>query len=95
MLLTPVPLGWIAEHTICMFSLLHSDYPGRLKLTNLVRNSPQETIVAIYRFSYPVVLFLALTLVAAYGVYRVWNNWKTKLRDEVYLIGEQLHNHAE
>ncbi|KAK9385817.1 hypothetical protein V1515DRAFT_213378 [Lipomyces mesembrius] len=76
MLLTPVPLGWIAEHTI-------------------LRNSPQETIVAIYRFSYPLVLFMALTLAAAYGVYRVWNNWKTKLRDEVYLIGEQLHNHAE
>ncbi|KAK9237104.1 hypothetical protein V1525DRAFT_443315 [Lipomyces kononenkoae] len=76
MLLTPVPLGWIVEHTI-------------------LRNSPQDTIVTIYRFSYPVVLVMALALVVAYGLYKVWNNWKTKLRDEVYLIGEQLHNHAE
>ncbi|KAK9247827.1 hypothetical protein V1506DRAFT_453898 [Lipomyces tetrasporus] len=76
MLLTPVPLGWIAEHTI-------------------LRNSPQEAIVTIYRLSYPLVLFIVLSLVAAYGVYRVWNNWKTKLRDEVYLIGEQLHNHTD
>ncbi|KAK9368073.1 hypothetical protein V1509DRAFT_624187 [Lipomyces kononenkoae] len=68
---------------------------GWIVAHTILRNSPQDTIVTIYRFSYPVVLFMALALVAAYGLYRVWNNWKTKLRDEVYLIGEQLHNHAE
>ncbi|KAK9469791.1 hypothetical protein V1512DRAFT_219315 [Lipomyces arxii] len=72
-LLAPVPICWIAEHTV-------------------LRTAPQDLVIAVYRFSYPMVLVLALAAAAIYGINRLWLMWNRKLLDEVYLIGEQLHN---
>ncbi|KAK5098482.1 hypothetical protein LTR70_002694 [Exophiala xenobiotica] len=46
----------------------------------------------LYRFSYPAVLSAAF---ASYMVLRLQSrivDWRVKIRDEVYLIGERLHN---
>jgi E3 ubiquitin-protein ligase MARCH6 len=49
----------------------------------------------IYRYSYPI---LAGQVVLLYGLLAMKHRiavWRTKIRDEVYLIGERLHNYQE
>lgn len=49
----------------------------------------------IYRYSYPI---LAGQVVLIYGLLAMKHRiavWRTKIRDEVYLIGERLHNYQE
>ncbi|KAI8312310.1 hypothetical protein K4K59_006190 [Colletotrichum sp. SAR11_240] len=53
--------------------------------------APHELKV-FYRLSYPAAAFSALALMAFWSVVGVFNNWKARIRDEAYLIGERLHN---
>ncbi|KAF2276304.1 uncharacterized protein EI97DRAFT_377478 [Westerdykella ornata] len=57
--------------------------------------APADTRSEVWRFSFPVVgmAFLAVWLGRA-GV-RMINRWRMVVRDEVYLIGERLHNFGE
>ncbi|KAL8871018.1 MAG: hypothetical protein Q9174_003066 [Haloplaca sp. 1 TL-2023] len=50
---------------------------------------------AVYRYSYPGVLALALDAVAVHYLRLAFQSWKKRIRDEVYLIGERLHNYGE
>jgi hypothetical protein len=49
----------------------------------------------VYRYSYPAVL----TLIALFGlsviIWQILQSWRRMIRDEVYLIGERLHNFGE
>jgi len=79
-----------------MLGMLLAPVPfGWVAEHTIFRNSPQESIIALYRFSYPLILAMAILFVVICGLIGLWNSWKAKLRDEVYLIGEQLHNHIE
>ncbi|EWC46351.1 hypothetical protein DRE_04522 [Drechslerella stenobrocha 248] len=49
----------------------------------------------IYRYSYPAVLVVSATTIGLFFIYRLFDSWKQSLRDEIYLVGEQLHNHSE
>ena len=49
----------------------------------------------VYRYSYPAVLFLILTYAFGRVLARAISKWRAKVRDEVYLIGERLHNFGE
>ena len=49
----------------------------------------------IFRYSYPAVFFLGLAFVSGKMLLNAINAWRTKVRDEVYLIGERLHNFGE
>lgn len=49
----------------------------------------------VYRYSYPTVLALAILLVLSYLVGVAFRGWRQRIRDEVYLIGERLHNFGE
>ena len=49
----------------------------------------------VYRYSYPAVLAVILLLFAAYFISIAFRGWRQRIRDEVYLIGERLHNFGE
>lgn len=59
------------------------------------RAETEEEQTRIYRYSYPAVLglFVALYLLSCLRV-RI-NDWRVRIRDEVYLIGERLHNFTD
>lgn len=49
----------------------------------------------VYRYSYPAVLALGLWFAVSYLVGMAFRGWRQRIRDEVYLIGERLHNFGE
>lgn len=49
----------------------------------------------IYRYSYPGVLALGMLAAAMWGLGIAFEGWRQRIRDEVYLIGERLHNFGE
>ncbi|MCJ1473033.1 E3 ubiquitin-protein ligase march7 [Lambiella insularis] len=49
----------------------------------------------VYRYSYPVMAGLAIGLAGCVQLGRALRGWRGKVRDEVYLIGERLHNFGE
>ncbi|KAJ9645756.1 hypothetical protein H2199_002796 [Coniosporium tulheliwenetii] len=55
----------------------------------------QETQRWIYRMAYPAVLALAVGCWCVWGLVRATGRWRGRIRDEVYLIGERLHNFGE
>ncbi|MCJ1342890.1 hypothetical protein MMC31_001079 [Peltigera leucophlebia] len=49
----------------------------------------------VYRYSYPAVLAFGVLLALSYLVGVAFRGWRRRIRDEVYLIGERLHNFGE
>ena len=49
----------------------------------------------VYRYSYPVVAGLAVGIAGCVALVKALGGWRGKIRDEVYLIGERLHNFGE
>ncbi|KAJ5502958.1 Zinc finger RING-CH-type [Penicillium fimorum] len=49
----------------------------------------------IYRYAYPITLLAVLSVWMAHLLLRRVAVWRTNIRDEVYLIGERLHNFSE
>ncbi|MCJ1283514.1 hypothetical protein MMC26_002844 [Xylographa opegraphella] len=49
----------------------------------------------VYRYSYPVVAGLAVGSAGCVALAKALGGWRGKVRDEVYLIGERLHNFGE
>ncbi|KAF2155759.1 hypothetical protein K461DRAFT_274775 [Myriangium duriaei CBS 260.36] len=49
----------------------------------------------IYRYAYPIFLAHALALWGTLGVNKAMVKWKGRIKDEVYLVGERLHNFGE
>ena len=78
-LTVPLGLGWLANSTI-----LYS-YSANNEIFR----------ACVYRYSYPGVL--ALGFAAGFGVFlgKAFTGWRRRVRDEVYLIGERLHNFGE
>lgn len=66
--------------------------------TKLARLRPDEVVALqtdMIRFSYPLVLALALTFWSMWIVKHAARRWRMRIRDEIYLIGERLHNFGE
>lgn len=59
------------------------------------RASEDVVRVAVYRYSYPAVLAAGMLVLGGWGVRRGFVGWRGRIRDEVYLIGERLHNFGE
>ncbi|EON65685.1 hypothetical protein W97_04924 [Coniosporium apollinis CBS 100218] len=55
----------------------------------------QEARKRLYRMAYPALLALAVGAWAVWGLVRATARWRARIRDEVYLIGERLHNFGE
>lgn len=63
--------------------------------TFIVKGASSELSHQIYRYSYPAVLVVSVASIGIYFLYTLFDRWKQSLRDEIYLVGEQLHNHGE
>jgi E3 ubiquitin-protein ligase MARCH6 len=61
---------------------------------NVMLGQP-ELQAKVYRYAYPGILGVALALHCAILLKRQVGVWRTRVRDEVYLIGERLHNFGE
>jgi len=48
----------------------------------------------MYRISFMLAAAFVMTLAAMYSLVGVFHAWQTRIRDEVYLIGERLHNYG-
>ena len=75
----PLALGWLANATI------------------LRAYSAEDEIfkACVYRYSYPGVLALGFAGAFVTLLSRAFTGWRRKIRDEVYLIGERLHNFGD
>ncbi|KAI2787922.1 hypothetical protein POX_f08304 [Penicillium oxalicum] len=49
----------------------------------------------IYRFAYPATLSVVLAMWSVHFIVRKLTIWRIHIRDDVYLIGERLHNFSE
>ncbi|RAL15119.1 E3 ubiquitin-protein ligase SSM4 [Aspergillus homomorphus CBS 101889] len=54
-----------------------------------------EVQFKVYRYAYPVTLLFSLIAWLVYLVRRQVEIWRVNIRDDVYLIGERLHNFRE
>ncbi|CAL3970747.1 unnamed protein product [Diplocarpon coronariae] len=60
----------------------------------VLKDTPETHIVA-YRYAYPMCLCLCAIGYALFILLGWMKDWRMKIRDEVYLIGERLHNFGE
>lgn len=79
-LITPVPLGWLAT-----IILPYMDLSPEMQLDD----------VQVMRFAYPAVLFAAASVWSGFMTAKAVKRWRGRIRNEVYLIGERLHNFGE
>ncbi|KAL9040854.1 MAG: hypothetical protein Q9180_001656 [Flavoplaca navasiana] len=88
--------GFIFPATILLSLLLATPF-GAAWIVNRTIMSAADLGVksAVYRYSYPFFLDQAIGAVAMYYVAQAFKGWKRRIRDEVYLIGERLHNFGE
>ena len=49
----------------------------------------------VYRYSYPATAALGFTLLSVLELGKATSRWRARIRDEVYLVGERLHNFGE
>lgn len=78
-LATPLGMGWLANTTVFR-----------------VYSAKDQTFRAcVYRYSYPAILAVGLAATLAWALAKAFSGWRKKVRDEVYLIGERLHNFGE
>jgi E3 ubiquitin-protein ligase MARCH6 len=59
------------------------------------RNAPDEEQVRVMRLAYPILLSCALGAWSITIVSKATERWRLRIRDEVYLIGERLHNFGD
>ena len=60
----------------------------------VLKDSPEKHFLA-YRYAYPVTLCLVLCGFAMWSLLDMVKGWRMSVRDEVYLIGERLHNFGD
>ena len=94
----PAGLGfsarWIAS-TLSSASASSTDTIASSLLDILIRRIAAASTENAIRFSYPTVLAVVLTVLGAVALARALTRWRRKIRDEVYLVGEKLHNYGE
>ncbi|RFU31568.1 hypothetical protein B7463_g4782, partial [Scytalidium lignicola] len=61
-------------------------------MASTVYKSTPEQHKLLYRYSYPAFLLLGILAIAGFALRRMVREWQQKIKDEVYLIGERLHN---
>lgn len=78
-LTAPLALGWLANATI----------------SHLYGIDDEVLRACVYRYSYPGILAMGCAASFAYLLARAFAGWRKRVRDEVYLIGERLHNFGD
>ena len=75
----PAAIGWLASRTFLSHLASRSDYAR----------------TCIYRYAYPAALAAAVAGLLLWVLGEAFGRWRRRVRDEVYLIGERLHNYGE
>lgn len=68
---------------------------GGFLVNSTVFYSTPEVQFKVYRYAYPLTLLLSLLFWIGFLVNRQVEKWRVNIRDDVYLIGERLHNFRE
>ncbi|ODH46265.1 hypothetical protein GX48_07637 [Paracoccidioides brasiliensis] len=68
---------------------------GLLLNTTIFQDSPANVHSEVYRYCFPASLLGVLLLWAAHLCRKQIARWRAGIRDDVYLIGERLHNFGE
>ncbi|KAA8652392.1 hypothetical protein EYZ11_002865 [Aspergillus tanneri] len=64
-------------------------------LNSAMLHSAPDVQSKVYRYAYPATLLMSLLVWLSYAVRRQVEVWRVNIRDDVYLIGERLHNFRE
>lgn len=92
LLTSAIIMPTLATLTLALTVPLSLGYTAR---KTLYRNASEELGEMIYHISYPAALITCLLLLIAKCVQLLAGRWRLKIRDEVYLTGELLHNYGE
>jgi E3 ubiquitin-protein ligase MARCH6 len=87
-LLTPL---WLAKMAMTAVSVFNSHF----QTSAFVWQLDEAARTLLYRYSYPAAAACAVLLTAFTETGRVLGKWRASVRDEVYLVGERLHNFGE
>lgn len=68
---------------------------ARLAVWTIFSSVPEDQTVLIYRYAYPAVLAMVFSGWVNWLMIGMVRVWKGRIKDEVYLIGERLHNFGE
>ena len=68
---------------------------GWLANATVFRESDVTVKATVYRYSYPALLAMGTLTAVSWLLRKVFEGWRARIRDEVYLIGERLHNFGE
>ena len=100
LLLSPLAFGWVLTRTglprsiwnaVVFVSSGSSDQAMRDAVLGI---SDDVLKTLVYRFSYAAVVAFFVDLVILMGVFHWLQGWKKRIRDEVFLVGERLHNYT-
>ena len=78
-LAAPLSLGWLANMTVF----------------HVISAKDEVFRACVYRYSYPGILGFGFAVASLWLLAKAFFGWRKKVRDEVYLIGERLHNFGE
>ncbi|KAL9603943.1 MAG: hypothetical protein Q9219_000881 [cf. Caloplaca sp. 3 TL-2023] len=87
--------GFIFPATMLMLTLLLAPLGLGWLANNLFDLGSEQLPSTAYRYSYPTVLAFGIGAVVVRYLSQAFQGWKRRIRDEVYLIGERLHNFGE
>lgn len=87
--------GFIFPATVLLSALMLAPLGLGWLVNYSLSDGSQDIKSAVYRYSYPGVLALGIGVVVSYYAGQAFQGWKRRIRDEVYLIGERLHNFGE
>ncbi|KAI9726967.1 MAG: hypothetical protein M1828_000315 [Chrysothrix sp. TS-e1954] len=94
--------GFVLPVIVCTVFLLTAPLPFasvasalRFGLGRLHEPAVFAAKIRMYRFAYPSLLVACLSLYGMEGLVRAIGRWRMRIRDEVYLIGERLHNFGD
>jgi E3 ubiquitin-protein ligase MARCH6 len=87
--------AFVLPVTVVCLALLGGPLVSAKAIIMIVGIQDQEVKMHLYRFAYPSALGLLVTWLGMLGVKKQVASWRAKIRDEVYLIGERLHNFSE
>ncbi|KIW63015.1 hypothetical protein PV04_09897 [Phialophora macrospora] len=80
--------------TVCLVLLLFPLAYMKLIIT-VFRVHDTERQMRMYRFAYPLFLWMMVCYAGAMFMRTKMEKWRVMIRDEVYLLGERLHNFQE
>jgi E3 ubiquitin-protein ligase MARCH6 len=77
------------------FALVMPLGAGKLANTLLFSRKNAEWQALVYRFAYPAVAAAVGGIILGILLMKAIQGWRSRVRDEVYLVGERLHNFGE